>query len=117
MILKNKKERENFLKNYQSWGVWKEIPELKVKWYKCDFVNGDRIIVTEFYKPSTLYFPEGVSQRYDLIITDNSPYKFVSPFYNEHKNYGVSGCSMSTIVDYLTKCRNCLEIKKEGFDE
>lgn len=47
MQLKNKIERENFLKNYKSWELFKEIPEIEVKLYRYVFPNGTVIIATE----------------------------------------------------------------------
>lgn len=48
MILKNKQERENFINNYKAWGVWKEVPELNLKFYRYELPTGAVIIVTEY---------------------------------------------------------------------
>lgn len=48
MQLKNKAEREKFLENYKSWGLWKEVPELELKFYRYEFPNGTVLIATEY---------------------------------------------------------------------
>ena len=47
LSLKNDTERLDFLEMYKCWGVWLELPELNLKFYKCDLDNGDFIVVTE----------------------------------------------------------------------
>lgn len=47
LSLKNDTERLDFLKMYKCWGVWLELPELNLTFYKCDLDNGDFIVVTE----------------------------------------------------------------------
>ena len=39
MQLKNKAEREKFLESYREWELWKEIPELELKFYRYAFVS------------------------------------------------------------------------------
>lgn len=48
LTLKNDTERLDFLKMYKCWGVWLELPELNLTFYKCDLDNGDFICVTEY---------------------------------------------------------------------
>lgn len=48
MQLKNKNEREKFLCNYKAWELWKEIPELELKFYRYEFPNGTVLIATEY---------------------------------------------------------------------
>ena len=48
LVLTNDKQRLEFLGLYESWGVWLEVPELNLKFYKCDLNNGDMIVVTRF---------------------------------------------------------------------
>lgn len=47
LTLKNDTDRLDFLKMYKCWGVWLELPEVNLKFYKCDLDNGDFIVVTE----------------------------------------------------------------------
>lgn len=110
MQLKNKTERDNFLTDYRSWELWKEIPELEIKLYRKVLPNGTAIIATEHacmvfdgwrkvskYKKSTMV-------KYHLLLSDGDNYK-VS--YEEHayRMYNPSGDSKSSIIEYLTKTK------------
>ena len=41
-------KRQEFLKNYQDWGVWFTVDPLDLAFYKYDLENGDRIIALEY---------------------------------------------------------------------
>lgn len=110
MKLKNKKEREQFVKNYKAWGVWKEIPELNIKLYRYDFNNGDCIIVTEFIRSKSAYLSEREDQKYHLVLTKETPYK--STYGQCYDYYEPSGCCLGTIIDYLTQLRNEIEVEE-----
>lgn len=62
--LSNMEKRQKFVEDYQSWGIWLEIPQLGVKVYKAVLPEGQSIIVTEF---TTGYGRRGV---YRYIGTD-----------------------------------------------
>lgn len=40
MRLSNKRAREEFLENYRDWGIWKQIDELGLKFYRYQFRTG-----------------------------------------------------------------------------
>ena len=44
--LSNYTKRQEFLSDYESWGVWLEIPELNIQVYKAELPNGKVIFVT-----------------------------------------------------------------------
>ena len=74
MILKNKQERENFINNYKAWGVWKEVPELNLKFYRYELPTGAVIIVTEYmtyigYKKTYV-----TSKKFCLILPEDDEY-------------------------------------------
>ena len=46
--LTNDKQRKEFITLYKHWGVWLEVPELNLKFYKIDLNNGDFLVVTEY---------------------------------------------------------------------
>ena len=48
LTLTNDSQRLEFLKLYESWGVWLEVPELNIKFYKIDLNNGDMFVITQF---------------------------------------------------------------------
>ena len=110
MQLKNKNERERFLEEYQSWELWKEIPELKLKFYRKVLPNGTQIIATEhacmvfdsWHKASK--YKKSTSVKYHLLLSDTDNYKVQ---YGEHayRVYNPSGDSKTAIVEYLTKVK------------
>jgi hypothetical protein len=108
--LKNKSERENFLKNYKEWPgcslneVFEEIQNLY--FYKYTFQNGASVIVT------VCKVTKYEETRYNLIIPSEDDF---NPFgtYSGHNskeflNYNLHGCGISTIVDYMTKRKDVI---------
>lgn len=111
MQLKNKSQREEFLKNYKAWGVWKEIPELELKFYRYEFANGTVIIATEYallkfadYRNHQFKYQKGVGVKYHLILSEQDKY---NTGYSDtaYKLYNPSGDSMSLVVEYLMKTK------------
>lgn len=102
--LKNKAERLAFLENYDRWGVWKEIPELRVQFYKYDLPNGARIVAQTYIHPPISYLSyhqeEHAVAEYALLLPKGDDYK--GTFGQEYTFYRPNGASKSTIVDYLT---------------
>lgn len=47
-ILKNNEQRKEWLRNYQSWGLWYEDEHIGVRYYKYEFDNGARLIAEEY---------------------------------------------------------------------
>lgn len=60
--LKNKAEREAWLKKYKDWGVWLTVPELNLVCYKYKFANGFELVVSE-----SAMFCFGTSKRACLV--------------------------------------------------
>lgn len=110
MQLKNKAERERFLKEYRSWELWKEIPELELKFYRKVLPNGTVIIATEhtcmvfdsWHKVSK--YKKSTSVKYHLLLSESDNYKVQ---YEEHayRVYNPTGDSKTAITDYLTKTK------------
>ena len=111
MQLKNKVQREEFLDNYHSWELWKEIPELELKFYRHVFPNGTAIVATEYacmkiarYDGHKSIYEKSTSVIYHLILANDDKYKAsYSYVINEHKLYNPTGDSKTGIIDYLTK--------------
>lgn len=112
MILKNKTEREEFLDNYKSWELFKEIPEIEVKLYRYVFPNGTAIIATEHasftYDRSengrTIY-KKITAVNYHLLLSETDDFSG-GTFFNEYKCYNPTGDSKSAIIKYLTVKRS-----------
>lgn len=107
MKLKNKVEREKFLKNYKSWELFKEIPEIEVKLYRYTFPNGTVIIATEHarfvfdYENRKGSYKKVTAVKYHLILSETD--EFINGhLFHEHKVYEPTGDSFTTIIKYLT---------------
>lgn len=46
--LKNNDQRKEWLKNYKAWGLWYTDKNINVNYYKYDFTDGSRLVVTEY---------------------------------------------------------------------
>lgn len=117
--LRNKKEREAFLENYQQWGVWKEIPELRVQFYKYDLPNGARIIAQTYVHPPVgcLSFrkTEYIVAEYALIVPQGDDFK--GSYGQEYTFYRPNGTSKTTIIDYLTEKKPLVCFESNGGTE
>ena len=110
MPLKNKAERERFLEEYRSWELWKEIPELELKFYRKVLPNGTQIIATEhahmafdsWHKVSK--YKKSTSVKYHLLLSDIDNYRVQYEEY-AYRVYNPSGDSKTAIVEYLTKTK------------
>ena len=106
-MFKNTKEREAFLKDYKKWGVWKEIPELNMTYYRYTFKNGACVVVTEYLTYSAFYKKNLVVEKYCLILPDEDDYKASDACgWVYFKHFTPNGHGISTIIDYMTKKRN-----------
>ena len=112
MQLKNKAQREEFLDNYRSWELWKEIPELEVKLYRYAFINtGAVIIATEYpcqkfadYRVGSFEYKKGTNVNYSLILREGDSFKTqYSYFDNDFMYYKPTGERKSTLLEYLKK--------------
>lgn len=46
--MKNNDQRKEWLKNYKDWGLWYRDENIDVNYYKYDFSDGSRLVVTEY---------------------------------------------------------------------
>lgn len=117
--LRNKKEREDFLENYQQWGVWKEIPELRVQFYKYDLPNGARIIAQTYVHPPISYLTshqeEYAVAEYALIVPQGDDFK--GSYGQEYTFYRPNGASKTVIIDYLTAKKPLVRFEPNGGTE
>lgn len=90
--LKNKSERENFLSEYKSWGVWLSVPELELTCYKYKFANGDELVVSESYywtDPHYYHKNKHLKVRYHLLN-------------KERQFFDLSGIAKTYVLEYMT---------------
>lgn len=89
---KNKSERENFLSEYKSWGVWLSVPELELTCYKYKFANGDELVVSESYywtDPHYYHKNKHLQVRYHLLN-------------KERQFFDLSGIAKTYVLEYMT---------------
>lgn len=54
-LLKNDKQRIEWLKKYKDWGMWYRDENIDVNYYKFDFSDGSRLIVDEYPQRHSYY--------------------------------------------------------------
>lgn len=91
--LKNKAAREAWLNDFRSWGVWLEVPELSVKYYRYEFRNGAAITVTvglEYWDAWSTR--KGIAhERIVYTIQDD-----------QHEKFAIDGVSKTYVLDWLS---------------
>lgn len=92
--LRNKEEREQWLKDFRNWGVWLDVPEVSKKFYRYNFKNGCAIIVEvgiEYYDAYSTW-RGNAHERITYSIIDK-----------EHKQFNSQGDSFTMVIQWLTK--------------
>lgn len=93
--LRNKEEREEWLRKFKNWGVWLDVPEVSKKFYRFNFVNGFAVIVEvgiEYYESYCGPYAGKPRERILYSIIDN-----------EHKAFNSQGDSFTYVIQWLTK--------------
>lgn len=111
--LKNDAMRLDFLKGYKNWGLWLEVKELNLKFYKCNLNNGDFLIATEYNYFDKTSFKNSPLTDYRIIKKGTSP---------DYYGYCKYAQIESEVLSYLksTKARvlinpeNVIEVKNES---
>ena len=102
--LKNKTERENFLKEYSNWDIFLVSPALRIKIFKYQFQNGAIVYATEYQHYDSYRKSFRTQVVYHLILKMSDEYTKNSCCGNQYLvSYEPSGNSFGTIVDYMTK--------------
>lgn len=116
LTLKNDKERLAFLSLYETWGIWLEVPELNMSFYRCDLNNGDFILVTKcpcfMTKNYTYYEYYQKNQYFETRIVKQG----TSP---DYYGYSPSGMSEASFLSYMksTKAKVRTMRHYESFEE
>ena len=45
-MFKNDQERKQFIRDWENWPLWLEVPELGARYRRCDFSDGSAIVVS-----------------------------------------------------------------------
>ena len=92
LSLKNKKEREEWVRDFRSWGVWLSVPDVSKTFYRYNFENGCALVV----EVSVEYYTYGKTTKHTLLryaIIDEE-----RPEFDSAQQGGLSG-----VVDWLSK--------------
>lgn len=94
VAMHNKEQREEWLRNFRSWGVWLDVPEVNKKFYRYDFINGCSVIIevgVEYWDSYSVH-RGNAHERVAYSIIDN-----------EHKQFNSAGGSFTSVIQWLTK--------------
>lgn len=102
--LKNDNQRLDFVRNYSRWRLWLQVPELNLKFYRCDLNNGDYLLVTEI-EQNVLKDCESYDWYYNYRISYD--FRIVKQGTSKHYGYSKYGVNDSEYLSYMksTKAR------------
>lgn len=63
-ILKNDEQRKEWLKNYKAWGLWYRDENIDVNYYKFDFEDGSRLVVSEYPQRRSYWSDTWLDERF-----------------------------------------------------
>lgn len=92
VTLRNKAEREEWLKNFKEWGVWLDIPELQMEFYRYDFINGSSLIIAH-----GKYYYESYKE---IKLCDDIRYSLLD---GKRSGFDCCGISFSNVIEWLTR--------------
>ncbi len=101
-LLKNNEERKEWLRDYESWGIWYEDEHIGCKYYKYDFENGARLIAEVYTNTGNKYIGEYESSHLHLVGGPESPKgKYGVTKWNNHKVYSKHPNGETELVEFL----------------
>lgn len=95
--LKNNDQRKEWLGNYKSWGLWYRDENIDVNYYKFDFEDGSRLIVSEYPDRHCYWNDELKDETYYHLLEKNK--KSYKKKYDEVFRH--SADSETYLVDFL----------------
>lgn len=96
-VLKNNDQRKEWLGNYKSWGLWYRDENIDVNYYKFDFEDGSRLIVSEYPKRHCYWSDKSEDERFYHLLEKNK--KSYKKKYDEAFRH--SADSETYLVDFL----------------
>lgn len=96
-VLKNNDQRKEWLENYKSWGLWYRDENIDVNYYKFDFEDGSRLIVSEYPDRHCYWNDELKDETYYHLLEKNK--KSYKKKYDEVFRH--SADSETYLVDFL----------------
>lgn len=98
--MKNNDQRKEWLRNYQSWGLWYEDAHIGVRYYRYEFDNGAQLIAEEYPAAGKRDF----TASYLHLIGGPEPPKhpgYGCPKWNRHERYTKHPDSETELVEFL----------------
>lgn len=106
--LKNNDQRKEWLRNYESWGLWYEDKNIGARYYKYDFKNGARLIAEEYTRPATEWYGEHITSYLHLVGGPEPPKKDCISKWQRHEVYNRHPNSETELIEFLKY------VQKEG---
>ncbi len=96
-VLKNADQRKEWLAKYKDWGLWYRDENIDVNYYKYDFPDGSRLVVTEYPKRHS-YWSDSLKDEYyfHLLQKNKKGYKKTYDELYRHKED-----SETYLIEYL----------------
>ena len=95
--LKNNDQRKEWLTNYKAWGLWYRDENIDVNYYKYDFLDGSRLVVTEYPQRFAYWNNERNDEYYYHLLEKNMKgYKYTYDEAYRHKED-----NMTYLVEFL----------------
>lgn len=91
LSFKNEKARREWLDNFRDWGVWLEMPQVDMTFYRFDFANGAALIVEVGYWYWAYSATPEAKERISYSIIDE-----------EHPKFDSKGISYTDVITWLT---------------
>lgn len=97
-VLKNNDQRKDWLSRYKEWGLWYRDEKIDVNYYKYDFTDGSRLIVTE-YPQRYEYWNDKRSDEHYYHLLEKSKKGYKGKAYDEQ--YRQQTDSETYLIDFL----------------
>ena len=91
LSFKNEKARRKWLDEFRDWGVWLEVPQIDMTFYRFDFANGAALLVEVGYEYWSFSATPGAQERVSYSIIDD-----------EHPKFNSKGISYTDVITWLT---------------
>lgn len=97
-MLKNNDQRKEWLVKYKDWGLWYHDEHIDVNYYKYDFSDGSRLVVTE-YPQRHCYWKKGKEDQYYYHLLEKRCKGYGDIVYD--RQYNNSADSETYLVEFL----------------
>lgn len=109
--LRTREERERWVNDYKAWGLWYHDANIDVNYYKFDFGDGSRLIVSEYPQREDEWTEEPRDRHCLHLLKERRKYRSEKTF---AEKYSQNGNSMTEVVDFLTKYAKSAGKEKES---